>query len=117
MTWQGYISNLVLALQGKPSQGANEQFQGQSPQADIATTASAIILYIIIVVGFCVMYSYGAARTSYCYNVYIGNSEGSAWFWSILAFFFSGFYYPIHALFLSPLCSLPVKAMIGGRRR
>ncbi len=59
---------------------------------------------------------YGAAKLSYCYNIHIGNSSGTAVVWSFLAFIFAGFYYPYYGLFLNPLCSIPM-VQSGGRRR
>lgn len=65
----------------------------------------------------------GAARQSYCYNVYIGNTDGVAILFAILCFFFPQFYYPFYAIFLNPVCDLGRKnkgvlgGLIGGRRR
>ena len=57
--------------------------------------------FFAILLGF--LYSYGAAKLSYNYNIYLGNSQGAAFMNSILAFIFSNFYYPLYALVLSPI--------------
>lgn len=58
-----------------------------------------VVIGLIIV--FAILYSYGAARLSYFYNVNSGNA-GYAMLWSILAFFFSDLYYPFYSFFLNP---------------
>ena len=58
--------------------------------------------YVIFIVLFGLIFSYGAARLSYFYNMNTGNS-GYALFYSILAFLFADFYYPMYSFFLNPL--------------
>ena len=58
-------------------------------------------LILILLISF--IYSYGAAKLSWNYNMYLGNSSGSAYFNSILAFLFSNFYYPMYAHLLNPV--------------
>jgi hypothetical protein len=85
-----------------------------------AVMATVGIVYVILMVVLCLAYSVGAARLSWCYNMYIGNDAGLALFYAILAFLFSGFYYPFYAIFLSPLCGMKkavAVSVIGGRRR
>ena len=63
------------------------------------------------------LYSYGAAKLSYTYNMSINNGS-MVYVWSILCFFFASIYYPYYALFLNPM--LPISASgvtVGGRRR
>ena len=58
----------------------------------------------VYIVGFLIgllISAYGAARLSYFYNMSTGNS-GYAVFWSVLAFIFSDFYYPMYSFFLNP---------------
>lgn len=67
-------------------------------------TISKNVLYFIIALAF--LYSLGAARLSWTYNRYLGNSVIISLIMSILAFLFSSFYYPMYALFLNPLGSV-----------
>ena len=108
--------NLWDALLGRTRRQRNEYFV-TSDGIPIASNTSAggsiavLIVIFLVVMTISFIYSYGAAKLSYCYNTSIGNAE-SAFIWSLLAYFFSGFYYPFYALFLNPLCAVKV----GGRR-
>jgi hypothetical protein len=63
------------------------------------------------------LYSYGAAKLSYTYNMSINNGF-MAYVWCILCFFFSSIYYPYYALFLNPVLPISVVGVaVGGRRR
>jgi len=106
-----YAQNMTNAIKGKESfVNSNGQVSEASPLA-----AAGLIFYILFAVVVFVLYSYGAARLSYCYNIYLGSDSGTALFWSVLSFFFSGYYYPIYGVFLNPLCD--IKKQVGGRRR
>ena len=72
-------------------------------------TISKNVLYLIIAIAF--LYSLGAARLSWTYNRYLGNSFIVSLIMSMLAFLFSSFYYPIYALFLNPLGSVKKNMM------
>jgi hypothetical protein len=100
-----YLVNVVNAVTGNTKE--EEKFTTEN-------SGSSLLLGLLFTLFIFFMINFGAARLSYCYNVYTGNSA-SALVWSILAFFFSGIYYPFYALFLNPLCS--VAPMTGGRRR
>ena len=58
------------------------------------------LLLTVIIIGFifCFIFALGSAKLSYKYNSNNGSSLG--FLWSILAFFFSSFYYPYYALVL-----------------
>lgn len=59
-----------------------------------------------------IIFSYGAAKLSYDTFHSVG--------WAVLAFFFSGIYYPYYALFVSRppgLSTPPPMGMTGARRR
>jgi riboflavin transporter FmnP len=71
---------------------------------DLNTMIGVYMAYIMLALLLMIIVSFGAAKLSYCYNIYMGSSEGVAFLWSLLSFFFSGFYYPFYALFLDPLC-------------
>jgi hypothetical protein len=99
------VANVVTGKKGE------EQFT----EASVGTTLLYSILFTLFIL---FLVSLGAARLSYCYSIYTGNSGGVAFMWSILAFFFSSIYYPFYALVLNPVCSLPAApaagAMMGG---
>ncbi len=73
-----------------------------------------VTLAIFIFIGV-LLYNFGAARLAYCAFTRMGYGGGGAFLMSIIAWFFSGIYYPIHALFLTSECSVP--QFVGGRRR
>lgn len=75
------------------------------------------VVYSIFITIFVFLICYGSARTSYCYNIAIGNTADVAFLFSVLCFFFPNFYYPFYALFLNPLCSgkLRNKSILGGK--
>jgi hypothetical protein len=63
------------------------------------------------------LYSYGAAKLSYTYNMSINNGS-MVYFWSFLCFFFSSIYYPYYAFFLNPLLFNSVLGIrVGGSRK
>lgn len=95
-----YLQNLVNAVQGKRSEGFQDVPNG-SPLAGIGI----LVAFIFITLPY-ILFGYGASKLSWCLN----HSYG----WSILCFFFPGFYYPYYSLFLNPLCQIQ---QIGGRRR
>lgn len=86
----------------------------------VGMVASVGLIYVLSMIVLCIAISYGAARLSWCYNMTIGTDSGLAVLYAILAFMFSGFYYPFYALFLNPVCgmrSATAVATFGGRRR
>jgi len=89
---------------------------------NLPAAAATLGTYLVFSVGFFLislfLYSYGAAKLSYAYNTSVGSSN--AFLWSILAFFFSGFYYPFYAYFVNPVGASPAStlpSLVGGRRR
>ena len=68
---------------------------------DVSPISFVFVILLIMTFGF--LYSYGAAKLSWNYNIYVGNSSGAAFVNSILAFMFSTYYYPMYALLLSPI--------------
>jgi len=90
------MANLVYAK----AKEVKESFASE----DLNTMMGVYMAYIILALLLMILVSFGAAKLSYCYNMYMGSSEGVAFLWSILSFLFSGFYYPFYALFLDPLC-------------
>jgi len=104
----GYFENLYAAFLGKTTNGGKEKFL-TSEEYTYAITYLIIMIILFIASGF------GAARLSYCYNMYLGNSTGITMVYSFFAFLLSGFYYPIYGLFLDPLC-IPSSVQRGGKR-
>ena len=87
---KNYLMNIAAAITGR------DGFQMSSTQV----TASMIFIGLTLL--YMVMYAYGAASLSYNYNVYVGNTGGIVWVYTILSFMFSSLYYPFYAIFLSP---------------
>jgi len=114
-----YVGNVYNAVAGvKPKEKEPFATSAETPTSN-APLGGLVLISILFFLYFFIT-SYGAAKLSYCYNISIGNSKAAATAWSILCFFFSGFYYPIYGLFLAPLCSKTTNAaavLTGGRRR
>ena len=100
-----------LGVQPKKKDGFESQGEGMS-----FTTA---IVYILLVLTVLFIYSYGAAKLSWCYNSSMGTGAGLKFLYSLLAFFFSSFYYPFYALFLDDNCQVGAIAnnQTGGGRK
>ena len=75
-----------------------EKFANGAPVSPIS-----FVFVILLIMTFGFLYSYGAAKLSWNYNIHVGNSSGAAFVNSILAFIFSTYYYPMYALLLSPI--------------
>jgi hypothetical protein len=94
-----YITNIVAAIRGK--QGFTDK--NSTEEEDYLFTQG--IIFIVFYLFVMLISAIGAARLSYNYNIYIGNTGGAAMGFSILNFFFYGFYYPYYALFLDPVAT------------
>jgi len=92
---KAYLTNVAAALTGQ------QGFTTQSTQSDVLYTTSLTVLMFYIFLLF--ISGAGAAYLSYNYNIYIGNSAGTAMTFAVINFIFSAFYYPYYALFLDPL--------------
>jgi len=91
---------LLTLLAARPYlQSSYESFTGYTEEEQSVAEGALTIIFMVL---FLIVSSYGAARLSYFYNMNNGNS---AWalFYSILAFIFSDFYYPMYSFFLNPL--------------
>ena len=82
-------------------------FVDAAAEKTVAVGGMGVMILLILYFGVLFACAFGASKLSYCYNIYIGNSATTAFFYSILAFFFAGVYYPFYGLFLNPFCSLP----------
>lgn len=95
---------------GKRILGGFEGFTGSSTppilsgETPIFLTGLSALLLMLGNIVFVIMFSYGAARLSYCYNKYIGTDDGVTTLYVIICFLFSGFYYPYYSIYLNPLC-------------
>ena len=106
MNITGYFSNLWDAIRGREMVCTDaEKFDGTGPSMPIIF----VVFYFAIV--FTTMY--GAASLSWHYNAHMGNKD-VANLWSILCFFFPGFYYPFYALALNPFLE---ENMAGGKKK
>lgn len=54
-----------------------------------------------------IIFNYGAAKLNY--------SANQSYFWAVVAFFFSGFYYPYYAFYVLPAPIIP--SILGAARR
>ena len=120
-----YGTNLQNAIQGK------ETFTDGSTTTATTTTDLQInpaithsldalfVVYTIVSITISVIYCFGAARLSYCYNIVQGSSSGTAIFWAFLAFLFAPIYYPIYGLLFASCGSVAANSMrkVGGGRR
>ena len=92
---QNYLTSVAAAVSGY------EGFSSNHPDATVLYKTSLLLVFIYIV--YTLLFSYGAARLSYNYNLNIGTSSGMTVLYVILCFLFSGFYYPYYAIMLDPL--------------
>lgn len=107
-TWKQYALNVVHALRGE------EHFTGSTtPAAEAAVGFGIFSIFFIIIIA--IVFCYGAARLSWCYNTFNGEGSATKMIFSVLCFFFPNFYYTFYALFLDPVCGR-VKNQSGGRR-
>jgi len=90
-----YLGNIVSAVAGR------EGFDPTHPDSPALIRYSVITLILYLV--FILVFSYGAAKLSYAYNVSIGTSSGMTTLYSVLSFFLSSLYYPYYAIFLNPV--------------
>jgi hypothetical protein len=92
---------ILAAIAARPYlQSSYENFSNGSEDPNSILGFSVGFLLFMIIFG--LISAYGAARLSYFYNMNTGNSSW-ALFYSVLAFLFSDFYYPMYSFFLNPL--------------
>jgi hypothetical protein len=116
--YSGDILNQMKKFKITPS---DEGFQNGSGGGGIFGffTRGAGLVYSLFILLLLIIPAIGAARLSYCYNMFVGNSTAVSFMWATLCFFFPAIYYPVYALFLNPVCGMPkpMNTMVGGRRR
>jgi hypothetical protein len=91
---KNYLTNITAAISGR------QGFVGSSPEEPKINNTVIIVIVVISLI-----FALGAARLSYTYNLYIGNSTGVAFGYAVLNSFFSYLYYPFYAFFLNPVGS------------
>jgi hypothetical protein len=106
-----YLTNVGHAVLNKKEKFENGSGKPPTPSAQQSLAFVTISMIFFVILAF--LCSYGAAKLSWCYNKFNGADNSTCLGWSILAFFFSGLYYPYYGVFLNPLCSL---TRAGGRR-
>lgn len=99
-----------------PVISATTEAKKTTPSGDVSvglmSGGTGVVMSISLSLIFAIIFSYGAAKLSYDTFHSVG--------WAVLAFFFSGFYYPYYALFVNRTGSMsvpPPMAMTGARRR
>ena len=117
-TWHQYLTNIGHAVLNRKeyfdSGPASTPTNNTTDVAIVAKQSLAIVILVIIIyLIIVVLMMYGAARLSYCYNIYYGETPGTALLFAILSAIFSHLYYPFYGIFLNPLCNLQ---KTGGRR-
>ena len=113
---QAYINRAFEYVFPSQKVVKKERFEGTEAVPTSAMGGVAAVLVFLVMFVFYFAYAYGAAKLSWHYNIYVGNGSGSAFMWSLVCFFFSGFYYPFYSLFLNPVSSMKRANLVGGRR-
>jgi hypothetical protein len=81
-------------------------------------TGAVGVVFVFVVLAYFFFYNYGAAHLSYCYTQGIGYSGAGSVLWAVLAWLFSGFYYPYYSIFLADCGARSANNnMVGGKRR
>ena len=93
------------------------EFLGLNPVEYLPTIlATGKIGFLVFLIG-SFIFSYGAAKLSYNYNMSMNNGS-LVYFWCLLCFFFSSIYYPYYAFFLNPVLPIAmVGVSVGGKRK
>ena len=116
-TWSQYLTNIGHAVLNRKEYFDSGSGTTANTVTDIAIvnkqSFAIVVLVIMIYLIVVILMMYGAARLSYCYNIYYGENPGTALLFSILSAIFSSLYYPFYGIFLNPLCNLQ---KTGGRR-
>jgi len=98
MLFETFLVNSLVPYRSIAGTSAKEEFSDTVKTAPILMVILGLLLLIIGL-----LYPYGAAKLSWDYNIYVGNTTGAAVVNSVMAFFFANFYYPLYAIALNPL--------------
>jgi len=93
-----------------PSTVTNTNVSGNTVAQSLTVVMLMILFFVLIVL----INMYAAARLSWCYNTFYGESSALKWGYALLSAWFSHFYFPVYSIFLNPLCTLQ---KTGGARR
>lgn len=105
------ILAMVFAFVGRKVRDCKQGIEGfntGNPYISVQFLTMSIIAILAAVI-----YGYGAANLSFCYNKALGRTDTEALLWAVLAYFFSALYYPYYSIVLNPTCPT-IKS--GGRR-
>lgn len=114
--WLRNIFNSIFGIEGFVDNDGN--VQGASDGF-----VSFLIVVLFAIFAFGLLTAYSAARVSYCYNKFLGNSDSESFLWSILCFFFPQWYWTFYPFLFNPLCDIKKNrginnlAMSGGKSR
>ena len=95
MLFEAFLANSLIPYRDDERKEYFSDVKGSSPFILI----SLVLLFLI----FGLLFPYGAAKLSWNYNIYVGNTTGAATVNSIMAFIFASFYYPLYAILLNPI--------------
>jgi hypothetical protein len=114
-TWGEWFANLLNALFG------SEGFKNRDEPSTILYP-NTIVTIGFIIMALVLLTSLSAARLSYCYNKFIGNSDSESFLWSALCFLFPSYYWAVYPFVFNPLCDLKKNkglgnfSMFGGKK-
>jgi hypothetical protein len=116
-SWRDWFMNIFNSFFGI------EGFVNQN--GDVAGASSRFMMLVTFIVmvlfTFMFLWAYSAARLSYTYNKFIGNSHSESLMWSILCFIFPQYYWSAYPFVLNPVCDMKKNKgagnsnMFGGR--
>lgn len=92
-----------------PTQVAETRKTDPAVSAGVMAGGTGVTMTVSVGLILTIIFSYGAAKLSYDTFHSVG--------WAVLAFFFSGIYYPYYALFVHKAMPPAVPPMLGARRR
>jgi hypothetical protein len=116
-SWLGWLRNIFNALFGI------EGFADMTGNFWTDYFVFAVLFGLLAIFVFGLLTAYSAARVSYCYNKFLGNSDSESFLWSILCFFFPQWYWTFYPFLFNPLCDIKKNrgvnnsAMSGGKSR
>jgi len=111
MATVAYLNSVYNAALGKRSDG----FEDAAPPPPTGLVIFVSICVLVIIILNC----FSAARVSYCYNIFNGETPGIALLWAVLCWFFPYYYHIFYGVFLNPLCNIKMSKGLfglGGKR-
>jgi len=119
-SWGQYANNLLGALTGNPEEfydaSGNRDASGNywNYHINFEVVGLKFLLFFIVKLTILLLFLFGAARLSWCYNTFYGAPDAEKILWAILCFIFSPLYYPFYGLYLDPVCGRV--AQRGGKK-